>query len=413
MLFRLDAWQELFAILARNGFRTVLTAFSVAWGIFILVILQASGNAIANGVAWNFRDDAVNSIWIYGGETSLPHQGLAPGREIQLHTADMQLLLDRLPEAYHMTARFYPPGGDPLVRYRDQVSSIDLRATTPTHRHLEMTETLEGRFLHPTDLEAKRKVAVLGRPVVDLLFEPGQQVLGQYVEIDNVAYKVVGIFKDEGGEREEQMIYIPLTTAQQRYGGFDKLSQIMFEVGTQSPEVSGRIADRARHLLAAKYHFAEDDPRAVFVRNLVERFDRVMRIVRGLQFFVLFVSIGTLIAGVVGVSNVMLISVRERTRELGIRKALGATPASLLGLIMHEALFLTLTAGYLGLLAGVGMVELAQTYMPAADYFRNPEVDFGLLGLATGLLAVAGLLAGLFPAWQAARIHPIEALQKG
>ena len=412
MLFRYDAWQELFSILGRNRLRTALTSFSVAWGIFILVVLQGAGNGIAKGVAWNFRDDAVNSIWIYGGRTSMPFHGMPRGRNIQLHTSDMDLLARELPGVVHMTARYAVPGGNPLVSFRDKSTSVSLRATNGAHRFIEMTETLRGRFINEADLHQKRKIAVIGAPVIKLLFPQGIDPIGQYIQVKGIAFKIVGVFKDEGGEREANMIYVPMTTAQQVYGGHDEIRQLMFTLRTESLFESKRMAAQATGLLAAKYRFHPEDPRALYVRNMVERFDQVMSVVSGMQFFVLIVGIGTLIAGVVGISNVMLISVRERTRELGIRKALGAGPSSIIGLILHEALFLTLLSGYLGLLAGVGLVEAVQAYMPEANFFRNPEVDFSILVLSTLLLAFAGSLAGFFPALRAARLHPIEALQK-
>lgn len=406
----LDGLRELFDTVNRNRLRTALTALSVAWGIFMLVILLAAGTGVERGVARNFRDDAVNSIWIRPGKTSLPHAGHVPGRSVQFTNDDMAALSRNVPGIDHITGRFYL-WGEYSVSYGEEHASFDIRGCHPDHRYLEKTLILTGRFIDDLDMEKRRKVAVIGSEVKAALFKD-KDPLGEYIKIRGVNYRVVGVFEDEGGENELRKIYIPLSTAQLVYHGGDRLHRIMYTVGDASSETSKRMVSQTRALLARRHDFAPDDRRAVNIHNNLEEYQRIAQIFEWIRVFVWIVGIGTIFAGVVGVSNIMLIAVQERTKEIGVRKAIGATPWSIVSSILQEAVLVTSVAGYAGLVAGVGLVEFVANTIPENDYVSNPEVDLGVALVATAVLVVCGAFAGLVPAVRAARVKPVVAMRE-
>ncbi|MCB9675529.1 MAG: ABC transporter permease [Alphaproteobacteria bacterium] len=396
------------SVMWRNRVRTALTSLSVAWGIFMLVLLLGFGKGLQNNVEYEFRDDATNSVWIYPGKTTKPFDGYPVGRRLGFTNRDHDAIAVGIEGVEHITSRFYP-GGD-LVRWGERDGSFEVRATHPDHKYLENTIIVGGRFLNDRDIDEKRKVAVVGREVVKQLFR-GADPLGEWITVRGVLFRVVGVFEDTGGDDEEAMIYLPITTAQSAFAGGESVRQIMFTVGDASVEQTDAMTEEARLMLARRHHFSPEDTRAVRVRNNVERFAQVKQIFALLGGFVWIVGLGTVMAGIVGVSNIMLVSVKERTREIGIRKALGATPGSIVGMILTEALLLTGVSGYAGLVVGVASLEAINRFVPENDYIRSPDVDLGVAVAALGLLTVAGAIAGLVPAIRAASVDPIVALR--
>lgn len=408
-MFDSDQWREILETLRMSKLRTAATALSVAWGIFMLVILLGAGRGIENGVAHNFQDDAVNSIWVYQGVTSKPHAGYGVGRQVKFDNADYEALLSNIEEVEHATGRFYL-SGEFTVRFGREVSSFEVRACHPGHRYIENTIITAGRFINDEDLEARRKVAVIGPQVIEQLFGH-HDPMGKWIEVSGTPYRVVGTFNDDGWESEQSKIYIPITTAQTAYGGGTSIHQIMFTVGDASAEDAERIANETRDMLAARHNFSPTDKRAVRVRNNVESFAKISSLFASIRLFIWIVGIGTILAGIIGVSNVMLISVRERTKEIGIRKALGATPGTIVRQIVVESLVITASSGYVGLVGGLGALEMVNRYVPPNDYFRHPDANLAVVAGATVLLVISGLLAAYFPARLAARINPVEALR--
>jgi putative ABC transport system permease protein len=375
----------------------------------MLVVLLGAGRGLQNGAAYEFRDDAVNSLWLYPGKTTLPYAGRGPGRDVKLMNDDYDVILRTVPGVEHITARFYLYG-EFIVSYGAKHSAFDIRGTHPGHQYLEKTIITEGRFLNDADLNERRKVCVVGSKVVEFLFGKADPI-GEYVKIRGLSYKVVGVFEDVGGEAELKKIYVPITTAQLVYNQPGRVHQIMFTIGNASLEQSKGIAQNLVRLMAERHGVSPADRRAMHVQNNVEEFERVNSVFVWIQVFVWIVGIGTLLAGIVGVSNIMLISVKERTREIGVRKALGATPYSIISLIIGEAVIVTGIAGYCGLLLGIAIVELAARYLKDVPYMRQPDVDLRLALIATGVLVFCGALAGFFPARHAASVSPIEALR--
>jgi putative ABC transport system permease protein len=309
----------------------------------------------------------------------------------------------------HFSGRYWL-WGEFSVSYGSQRSSFNILGVHPDHRFLEKTLMTHGRFLDDADLSEKRKVAVIGSKVREILFGT-REPIGEYVNIRGLAYKVIGVFEDVGGENELRKIYVPLSTAQLVYNQPDIIHQLIFTVGDASVEQSQAMAEKARNVLAQNHGFSSEDRRALRVGNNLEQFTRLTGVFRWIRVFVWVVGIGTLLAGIVGIGNIMLISVAERTREIGIRKALGATPWSIIRMVLGEALVLTGVSGYLGLLAGVGVIELVASKVHDAPFFREPSVSLALALSATLLIMGAGALAGFFPAYRAARVNPVVALR--
>ena len=409
-VFSPDRWYEILDTIRRNKLRTLLTALSVAWGIFMLVILLAAGNGLRNSVAYDFRDDAVNSLWMWAGETSMPHRGHAVGRSVAFTNRDYQRIRDTVPGVERITGRFFLRG-NLVVSRGNKNTSFNVRACHPDHRYIEKSIMVAGRFIDDLDQAERRKVAVIGVEVARFLFDAGEDPLGQWIKINGIQYLVIGVFEDEGGEGELRNIYIPIATAQMAYGGADSVHQIMFTIGDATIEESQAIEAIVRESLAAEHDFDPADKRALRIRNNLQQFADINQVFDAIELFVWFIGAGTILAGIVGVSNIMLISVKERTKEIGVRTALGATAGAIVGQILQESIFLTAVAGYAGLVAGVGLIELFLRYAPPVEFMRDPAVDLRVVVIATVLLVISGALAGYFPARRAARVDPVVALR--
>jgi putative ABC transport system permease protein len=406
-MFDLDTWQEIFESIRKHPLRSILTAFGVAWGIFMLVFLLGSGKGLQNGVEYQFRDDALNSIWVYRGRTSIAHKGLPEGRRIQFTNQDYNKLIEEFSEIEHITGRFYI-AGERIVKYRDEALSFNVRSVHPGHRYIENTIMTDGRYLNEEDLDQFRKVAVIGEIVVERLFKD-EDPIGKFITINDVSYKVVGRYRDTGGENEMRNIYIPITTGQKVYGGSEDIHQLMFTIGDLDLEQSKELSEEVRVLMSQIHGFNPADRRALYVNNNAENYEEFQNLFGMIRAFVLFIGIGSIIAGVIGVSNIMLIIVKDRTKEIGIRKAMGATPRSIVSMILQESIFITSLAGYIGMIFGVLVLYALQAI--EIDYFRQPQVNIWVAVQALIVLVVCGALAGLIPAMQAANVNPIKAMK--
>lgn len=408
-MFDIDKWEEIFNSIARNKLRTFLTALSVFWGIFMLIILLGAGNGLENGLKYEFSNDAINTLWIYRGTTSIPYKGLKPGREIQFTNEDIDAVKRAVPQVEHISTQTNI-WTQTQVNYKNEEGTFEIRASLPGHRHIEKLEILEGRFINEADIMSFRKSVALSISVKEALFKD-EDAVGKYIRVNNIPFKVSGIFDDSGGERGRQQIYMPVTTAQKVFNMKTNINNFMFTVGNATVEESRIIGEKIRAVMAERHHFSPDDKSAIFIYNKIEEFMKYTNIFSGIRIFIWIIGIGTIIAGIVGVSNIMTIVVKERTKEIGIRKALGATPFSVIALIVQEAVIITSVAGYFGLVAGVGILELVSKYFPPTQFFSNPEVNIMIAVYATLLLVVAGTIAGIFPAMKAAEIKPVVALR--
>ena len=409
-MFDWDKWQEIFSTINKNRLRTFLTGFSVAWGIFMLIILLGSGEGLQHGAENQFAGDAINSIWVSAGKTSMPYKGLKPDRDIQLTNADLAEIERNVEGIENLSARKYL-WGNAQVSYKNKTGSYEVLGCLPGEQASEQMIVLEGRFINPLDVEDARKVACLGKDMKEELFGSTNPI-GEYVNFNGIPFKVIGYYNDLGGDRDVRRAWIPLSTHQRVFGFPLNIDRMAMTTGDANIEEADAIVDQIRQQLAQKHNFDPADERAIFIRNRAEYFQKFADLFFGIRIFIWIIGMGTILAGIVGVSNIMMIVVKERTREIGIRKALGATSSSIVGLIMQESIFITTVAGYIGLTLGVFLLEWAGKNISGSEFFENPEVDLKVAISATILLIVAGSLAGLIPALRAARIQPVIALRE-
>ncbi len=409
-MFDLDKWQEIFSTIQKNKLRTILTGFSVAWGIFMLVVLLGSGVGLENGIKKDFEGDAINSIWIYQGQTSMPFQGMKVGRNIQFTNEDYERTKTMLNEKGESFSGRAGIGGTGVISYKNQYGSFETTPVHPGTKQLEEVDIIEGRFINNPDISGKNKIVIISTIVKQELFKEAK-ALGEFIKVNGVPFQVVGIFKDKN-ERDNRRVYIPISTAQMIFNGGNRLFNIAFTTKEMSIEESQKTEEIIRTSYATRHKFSKDDKRAIWVRNNVQEYQRMQSLFSGIRMFIWIIGIGTIIAGIVGVSNIMIIVVKERTKEIGIRKAIGATPSSIIGLVLLESILIMSFAGYIGLTMGVGLLELLAPQFSSPDsYFLNPSADFGIAVKATLLLIVSGAIAGLFPALRASKIKPVDALR--
>ncbi len=409
-MFDLDKWQEIFSTIEKNKLRTFLTGFSVAWGIFMLIILQGSGIGLQNGVSNEFRSSATNAIWMWNGTTSKAYAGMKPGREIQMTNEDYEYLAATVKGLEYISSRYQIWSGS-TVSYKREFGSFSIRGVHADYAKVEQLSIVEGRFINKTDIDETRKVVIISTRVKEALFKNGEQALDKYIQVNGIPFKVVGVFTDDDGRDDNmQLVYLPLSAAQRVFGAGRDVQGIVVTVGDATAEEAALIEDDIKRKLAARHRFDITDDRAMFFWNSVEEFQKFQKLFASISMFIWVIGIGTIIAGVVGVSNIMMIVVKDRTKEIGIRKALGATPGSIISLIMQEAILITGFAGYIGLVLGVGLLELISKQINT-PFFRQPEVNIQIAIGATVLLVVAGALAGFIPARRAASIKPIDALR--
>ncbi len=409
MLISFDKFEEIFTHIKENKLRTFLTCFSVSWGIFMLVLLLGSGYGLENGVKAEFERDATNSIRVSPGQTSLPYKGLEQGRRIRFTNRDYEETRKGVEGLEYISARFFKWSNN-TISYGKESGSYSLWAVHPDHRFIERSLPTSGRMINDSDIAQYRKVANIGIEVEKDLFK-GTSAVGKYIGINNVAFQVVGVYADPGDRRQEQLVYVPISTAQKVFSSGNRIHNIIFTLTDTDVKESKEIEEAIKKEMAVRHRFDEKDKRALYVRSNLERYEKFMTLFANIRIFIWIIGIGSIIAGIVGVSNIMLIVVKERTKEIGIRKALGATPWSIIELIITESVLLTSVSGYVGLIFGVAALELMARTIKGIDYFSNPQVDLSVAFSAVILLIIAGTLAGYFPARRAAAVKPVEALR--
>ncbi|MDR2814174.1 MAG: ABC transporter permease [Prevotellaceae bacterium] len=416
-MFDLDLWQEIFNTIRTNKLRTFLTGFSVAWGIFMLIILLSAGNGLKNGVISSFAGRATNTVEVWGRRISIPHQGLPMGRRVRLDNKDFEMVNTRVPNAGNVGADLWKGG---VVTFRSEFTSCQMRGVYPGLQQIDDIDVQPGgRFINAVDMRERRKVALINDRLKTALFKT-ENPIGQYVKILGAMFQVVGIYELNNSWGNDNTVYVPFSTAQQLFNRGYGVNSVSFTVdGLNTREDNERFNAALRKNFAELHRFNPDDLRAVGIHNQMENYLQTMSIFNGISLFLWIIGIGTLTAGVVGVSNIMLITVRERTKEFGIRKALGAPPASILRLILLESMLITGLFGYVGMVLGIGVSELVNMALEAAgsgggesmNILKNPTVDINIALLATLVLMVAGVVAGYFPARKAIRITAVEAMR--
>lgn len=413
-MFDLERWQEIFDTIRKNKLRTFLTGLSVASGIFILVILLGFGQGMQNGIAKEFEQDAATSVWVWPGVTTKEFKGMNPGRPIQFRNENFEIAKVLFEDQIvNKSPRLFVR--DVFVNYGSESLAYNVQGVSGDFQFIENEFMTEGRFLNLQDIDSKAKVAIISNKINREVFQELDSPIGEFLDLSGIPFKIVGIYGDIGGEREEDRIYIPVTTAQQVFNGADHLNNLSYtlppvEDFETAVAQSIKFKNDLKSYLQKVHTVAPDDTSAIQVYNPMEEAKRFYALMGGIKFFFWFVGVCTIIAGIVGVSNIMLIVVKERTREIGIRKALGAKPWSIVGMILHEAIFITAIAGFSGLILSMGLLEIVGPHVEV-DYVLNPSVNFNVAITTVFVLIFAGAIAGFFPAWRAAKIHVIEALK--
>ena len=416
----LDLWQEIYSAIRRNKLRTLLTGFAVAWGIFMLIVLLGAGNGLLHAFEQSAGDMAMNSVRVYPGWTSLPYDGLKEGRRIELDNRDLDITRRQFAQHVESAGGILYQSGVTLSHGAEYVS-LSLAGVYPSYTETEAVKMVSGRFVNDIDIRERRKAIVIHRKTAEVLFaKTHADPVGQHVRAGNMVYRVVGVYNDRG-DRSNSDAYIPFTTLQAIYNKGDKLYSLNIATrNLDTEEANRRFEAGYRRAIGQHHRFAPDDSGAIWFWNRFTSYLQQQKAASLLRVAIWVIGIFTLLSGIVGVSNIMLITVKERTREFGIRKALGAKPRSILGLIIAESVAITTAFGYAGMLAGIAATEWMDSLfgsqqvdsgMFTATVFSNPTVDLSIALQATATLIVAGTLAGLFPAVKAVRIRPIEALR--
>ncbi len=418
-MFDLDRWLEIYYVLRSNKLRTFLTAFGVFWGIFMLVIMLGSGNGLQNGISQNFGDMATNSVFFWAERTTIPYKGFTRGRSFEYENSDIKALSDGIPEIKYLAPRTNVGGydGSSTVIRNLKSGQFSIFGDYPVFNMIDPVNMNSGRFLNDLDVKEKRKVIVVGQRVVDILFEKGEDPINQYIQINGVYFKIIGVFRSkrngEAAAQDNQRIHMPFTTLQQT---FNMGNAIGFFVLTSRDGIPVAVVEnKAVEILKKRHSVAPDDNRAIGHFNLEVEYRKMVGLFFGIRLLIWIVGTGTLIAGIIGVSNIMLVVVKERTREIGIQRALGATPRMVITQIITESVVLTTFAGYFGLVLGVGLLELINYLIEssgsAAEMFLHPGVNFNVAVSALTILVISGALAGLIPARRAVSVKPIDALR--
>ncbi len=413
-MFDLERWQEIFETISKNKLRTFLTGLSVASGIFILVILLGIGEGMRNGISREFEQDAANILYIYTGITSKEHKGLNPGRRISMKNDDFDHVSTKYQDELEFKSSTYTIWSG-LVNYGNESGSYRVEGVWSDYQFLENASMVSGRYLNFSDHQNYEKVVVIGNKVKNDLFKEKEDPIGEYIQISNINFKVIGVFSDPGGEREETRVFLPITTAQRVFSGGNNIRNMSFTLQKEESfedalAASEQFTGEVEAYLKEKHTIAPDDASAVSVNNSLENAKRFYDLMDMIKFFFWGVGICTIIAGIVGVSNIMLIIVKERTKEIGVRKALGAQPLSIIAMVLHESIFVTTIAGFIGLITSLALLEFVGPLIET-QYISNPSINFGVAITTVFILVIAGALAGFFPAWRAARIKPIIALR--
>jgi len=409
----LDGLQEILYTLRQNKLRTLLTAFGVFWGIFMLILLLGFGRGMQNGVMEDFGSDVLDFIMVWSGDTTVSYRGMGLGRHIQLEQADLQAVSQQIAGIRMMSSVNTTYGG--TVTFQGKNSSAAINGIPDEYFKVkEDVPFTFGRKPNPFDVEEIRKVVVIGTAVAERLFPNGVDPVGKDVRVKDVVMKVTGVFHDKSNRgRSSESVFMPATTYRKIFGTGERVDMIWLR---PAPGVDGfELENRVLDLIKRRHDVAPEDKRGINSFNMATPARRVQGLFTGINAFIWFVGLGTLTAGIVGISNIMIITVKERTREIGIRKALGATPLSIVSMLLMESVLVTSVAGYLGLVFGVGLLELMSFAVRSSGaqlpYFMNPQVNFDVAMTAIALLIGVGVLAGLMPALHAAKITPIEAMR--
>ncbi|RUT79028.1 ABC transporter permease [Ancylomarina longa] len=418
-MFDRDRWSEVYMALKSNKLRTFLTAFGVFWGIFMLIIMLGSGKGLENGVYYGMGDFATNSVFVWAQPTSMPYKGYKPGRRYNFTNQDTKAILDNIPEIKLLAPRVQARGGDGTnnVIRGLKTGAFSILGDVPEVNQIDPVHITAGRFLNQVDINESRKIAIIGDRVVQVLFENKEDPIGEYIKINGVFFQIVGTFKSmhsQGwGEWQDQCVFIPFSTLQKTYNLGTRVGH--YSITSKKEYTATYVEAKVKALLKRRHSIDPDDKRAIGSNNVEKEFIQINNLFLGISGLIWIVGIGTLLAGIIGVSNIMLFIVKKRTKEIGIQRALGASPSVIISSILAESVVLTAIAGWLGLVFGVILLEVINKAIQSGGgdntMFTNPEVDFNIAMIALLILVFAGIFAGIIPARRALEIRPIEAIR--
>ncbi|PTN10438.1 putative ABC transport system permease protein [Mangrovibacterium marinum] len=417
-MFDLDLWKEILSALKQNRMRSFMTAFGVFWGIFMLVIMSGAGRALQNGVLDGVRAFATNSAFFWTERTSVPYEGFQRGRRWNYDNQDLEYIRSNVAEIEYLSPRLFgwQQDGDNTVR-GERTGVFNIYGDYPDYFKIDQWTTLKGRLMNEIDVMQKRKVCFIGERVVETMFDKDEDPIGQYLKLSGVYFQVVGVIHPEtriniGGGKKEETIIIPFTTMQTAYNYGNIIH--FFSVTARKGYSVSSLQEKLKKILKERHQIAPDDLQAVGSFNIEAQFIKFGKLFTGIQVLTWIVGVGTLFAGIIGVSNIMLIIIKERTQEIGIQRAIGATPGKIMTHIVAESVFLTLMAGYIGLSLGVFILAMLNKFLESQGdelFFRNPQIDLRMALSALAILVISGVFAGLIPAKRAISIKPIDALR--
>ncbi len=412
-MFDLDRWQEIWITITHNKSRSVLTAFGVFWGMLMLVLMVGAGNALEKGMTSQIEGFATNSCFFASERTTLPYKGFRKGRRWDMTNSDLPVIRKKVAELQYISPVLFSGGNDKNVVRGEKNGSYLVKGCYPEYDLIEKSKMLYGRYVNDIDIAEKRKVCVIGERVYEVLFQKGEDPTGKQIRVNGIYFQVIGVARSTsgvsiGGQTAETGV-LPFSTMQQ---AFNHGNVIHFLAATAKDGVPVKIVqDKILEILKQQHQIAPDDKEAVFTMNIEEQFKMFNYLGIGIAALIWIVGLGTLFAGAIGVSNIMLVTVRERTKEIGIRRALGATPRSIIGQILSESVVLTVLAGLTGIVVGVGLLRATGIVLSQGDqFFKDPQISFGMAVTSLLILLVIGTFAGYIPAQRAMMIKPVEAI---
>ncbi len=412
-MFDIDRWQEIWITITHNKSRSVLTAFGVFWGMLMLVLMVGAGNALSEGISSQIEGFATNSCFFATERTTLPYKGFRKGRRWDMTNSDLPVIREKVKELQYISPVLFAGGNDKNVVRGEKNGSYLVKGCYPEYDLIEKSKMLYGRYVNDIDIAEKRKVCVIGERIYEVLFQKGEDPTGKQIRVNGIYFQVIGVARSTsgvsiGGQTAETVV-LPFSTMQQ---AFNQGNIIHFLAATAKDGVPVKVVqEKISEVLKQQHQIAPDDKEALFTMNIEEQFKMFNYLGIGIAALIWIVGLGTLFAGAIGVSNIMLVTVRERTREIGIRRALGATPRNIIGQILSESIVLTLLAGLTGIVVGVGMLRATGIVLSQGDqFFKDPQISFGMAVGSLFILLVIGTFAGYLPAQRAMLIKPVEAI---
>lgn len=420
-MFDLDRWQEIWETITKNRMRSFLTAFGVFWGIFMLVVMYGSGNGLRNGIMNGIKSVATNSVFYWTNNTNEPYKGFKKGRSWSMRSKDIEIIKSKVPEVEVVSPMLFGGGPTPKNTIRGEKSgSYNVKGLNPDYVRIDKPEIVYGRYINDIDIQQRRKAVVIGYNAYEDLYKIGENPIGTTIKVNGIYYTVIGVVKGNSHMNingpVNRSVMLPYTTMQVAYNMGDQVH--VLAITSKANTSISSLEDKIKNIIKKEHDISPTDAEAVSGFNLERQFKMFANLFLGIKVLILIVGLGTLFAGVVGVSNIMMVTIRERTQEIGIRRALGATPFNILSQIMLESLVLTLIAGIAGLSFGVFILNIVDSILTAQSagstdemFFINPQISLDLAIFATLVLVIAGLFAGMIPARKALRIKAIDALR--